>query len=131
MDEEFNKFLELTEMYGPAMLQPGIEQNLDNPELESLWKKFDSLTSSVGDVRDSIRKFLNCESDKDRDLYSNITYEHSELVDKLWASIKNQIQSLLPGGPEEEEGEEEEGGEEEPEKKISKTFVIKQYPEED
>jgi len=128
MDEEFNKFLELTETYGPSMLQPGIEQDLENPELESLWKKLDTLSSSVGDVRNSMRKFVSGESDEDKKLYSHITQEYSELVDKLWAGIKTQMQSLLPGGAEEEEGEEEEG-EEEPEKKISKTFVIKQYPE--
>lgn len=116
MDKEFEKYMELSEMFG-SDISMGITKPEENPEAESLWKKIDSLSSTINDIRSNTRKYMEIDSSEDKALYRSIVQKYIDLADKLWAECKRQIAKV--------------SGSEEPEAETTeKTVVIKHYPEE-
>jgi len=100
MDKEFEKFMEISEMFGTDIAM-GITRPEENPEAESLWKKLDTLNSTINDIRSNMRKCMELDKSTDKSLYRDIVQKYIDLADRLWVECKKQIAKV--SGPEEPE----------------------------
>ena len=114
MDKDFEKYQHLTEMFGPDITGLGMKQSQENPELESMWKKLDTMNSTINSIRDSMRKCMDADAPKDKALYASIVEKYMSLIDKLWNDVKEQMLKEIEEEPEE----------------MDKAIIIKRYPEE-
>jgi len=105
MERETDKFREIAEMYGPGMMGLKLDPEMENPEASAFYKKLDSLSSTVNELRGAVRKLEGAENEEDEALYRSIAKKYADLIDRVWTNTRAQMVKMCSMDTEKPEGE--------------------------